>query len=108
MPRIEKMNTRKILEALQRGEIKLSDAEAQLKGYEDLGHSRIDLEREERNGIPEVIYGEGKTTKEIAQMLGSSPSTVESHRKAIAQRLQISGAELIRTAALHQHLQKIE
>ena len=54
------------------------------------------------------LIGEGKTTKEIAQMLGSSPSTVESHRKAIAQRLQISGAELIRAAALHQHLQKIE
>ena len=57
MPRIDKMNTRKILEALQKGEIKLSDAEAQLKGFEDLGHSRVDLEREERNGIPEVIYG---------------------------------------------------
>ena len=71
MPRIDKMNTRKILEALQRGEIKLSDAEAQLKGFEDLGHSRVDLERDERNGIPEVIYGGGKTPEQIIGIMAS-------------------------------------
>ena len=71
MPRIDKMNTRKILEALQRGEIKLSDAEAQLKGFVDLGHSRVDLEREERNGIPEVIYGGGKTPEQIIDIMVS-------------------------------------
>ena len=65
------MNTRKILEALQRGEIKLSDAEAQLKGFEDLGHSRVDLVREERNGIPEVIYGGGKTPEQIIGIMAS-------------------------------------
>ena len=65
------MNTRKILEALQRGEIKLSDAEAQLKGFEDLGHSRVDLVREERSGIPEVIYGGGKTPEQIIDIMVS-------------------------------------
>ncbi|MEC7287450.1 MAG: 1-(5-phosphoribosyl)-5-amino-4-imidazole-carboxylate carboxylase, partial [Verrucomicrobiota bacterium] len=65
------MNTRKILEALQRGEIKFSDAEAQLKGFEDLGHSRVDLEREERNGTPEVIYGGGKTPEQIIDIMVS-------------------------------------
>ena len=65
------MNTRKILKALQRGEIKLGDAEAQLKGFEDLGHSRVDLEREERNGIPEVIYGGGKTPEQIIDIIVS-------------------------------------
>ena len=55
-----------------------------------------------------TLIGKGKTTKEIAQLLGSAPSTVETHRKAIAQRLNLSGAELIRDAALHQHLQSIE
>ena len=71
MPRTDIMNTRKILEALQRGEIKLSDAEAQLKGFEDLGHSRVDLERDERNGIPEVIYGGGKTPEQIIGIMAS-------------------------------------
>ena len=76
------MNTRKILKALQRGEIKLSDAEAQLKGFEDLGHSRVDLEREERNGIPEVIYGGGKTPE---HRVGAD--AMGQHRKAAAEQL---------------------
>lgn len=46
------------------------------------------------------LIGEGKTTKEIATILDSAPSTVESHRKAIAQRLGLSGAELVREASL--------
>jgi NCAIR mutase (PurE)-related protein len=71
MHRTDKMNTRKILEALQKGEIKLSEAEAQLKGFEDLGHSRVDLEREERNGTPEVIYGGGKTAEQIIDIMVS-------------------------------------
>ena len=71
MPRIDNMNTRKILQALQRGEIELSDAEAQLKGFKDLGHSRVDLERDERNGIPEVIYGGGKTPEQIKSIMAS-------------------------------------
>ena len=71
MPLTDIMNTRKILQALQRGEIKLSDAEAQLRGFEDLGHSRVDLERDERNGIPEVIYGGGKTPEQIIGIMAS-------------------------------------
>ena len=71
MHRTDKMNTRKILEALQKGEIKLSEAEAQLQGFEDLGHSRVDLEREERNGTPEVIYGGGKTPAQIIDIMVS-------------------------------------
>ena len=55
-----------------------------------------------------ALIGEGKSNKEIAQQLGSAPSTVETHRKAIAQRLNLSGAELIRAAALNQQLQDID
>jgi len=55
-----------------------------------------------------ALMGEGKSNKEIAQQLGSAPSTVETHRKAIAQRLNLSGAELIRAAALNQQLQNTD
>jgi len=65
------MDTRKILEALQNGDIDLKDAEAQLKGFEDLGHSRIDLNREERNGTAEVIYGENKTPAQIKDIMAT-------------------------------------
>ena len=57
----------------------------------------------------EIFYliGEGKSNKQISKCLGCAPSTVETHRKAIAQRLNMSGAELIRAAALSQARQSI-
>ena len=54
------------------------------------------------------LIGKGKSNKEIAQHLGTSISTVETHRKAIAKHMQLSGAELIRAAALNQQLLNIE
>jgi len=46
------------------------------------------------------LIGQGLSNKQIAQALELSPATVETHRKAIAQRLGLSGAELVRQAAL--------
>jgi DNA-binding NarL/FixJ family response regulator len=39
--------------------------------------------------------------------LGSAHSTIETHRKAIAQKLNVSGAGLIRRAALARKIQNI-
>ena len=52
------------------------------------------------------LIGLGKTTKEIATVLGSSPSTIETHRKAISRNLRCSGSELISNAALIQNIEK--
>ena len=46
------------------------------------------------------LISAGKSTKEIAHILNSATSTIESHRKVIAQKLKLSGAELIREASL--------
>ena len=48
--------------------------------------------------------GRGLLNKEIAAALALSPSTVESYRKSIAAKLGISGAELVRLAALYRCL----
>ena len=55
-----------------------------------------------------ALIGEGKSNKEIAKELECASSTVETHRKAIAQHLNLSGAELIRAAALNKQLQNID
>lgn len=34
--------------------------------YEDIGYARVDHARAERQGFPEVIFGEGKTSQQIA------------------------------------------
>ena len=48
--------------------------------------------------------GEGMTTREIAQTLGITMHTVNSHRKAIVAKLGVVGAELVRLAALHNQI----
>tara|TARA_A100001015_G_scaffold321387_1_gene451865 strand:+ start:407 stop:1138 length:732 start_codon:yes stop_codon:yes gene_type:complete len=63
------MDVREILEALRKGELDLESAETQLKGFQDLGHSLVDLQREDRNGSPEVIYGQSKTPEQIIEIM---------------------------------------
>ena len=50
------------------------------------------------------LIGAGKSTKDIARILSSATSTIESHRKAIAQKLHLSGAELVREASLYRQI----
>jgi len=47
-----------------------------------------------------ALIGLGLSNKQIASRLALSVATVETHRKAIARRLGLSGAELVRSAAL--------
>lgn len=47
-----------------------------------------------------VLIGRGLQNKEIARTLGLEVNTVETHRKTIARRLEVSGAELVHLAAL--------
>ncbi len=64
------MNTediKNILEAFAGGSIETETAIEQLKGlpYEDVGYAKIDHGRAERQGFPEVIFGQGKTREQI-------------------------------------------
>ena len=64
------MNKQKILDILHNvREGKISPEDALLKirtdPFEDLGYAKPDHHRELRQGIPEIIYGEGKTAEQI-------------------------------------------
>jgi NCAIR mutase (PurE)-related protein len=65
------MNVQAILEAVQKGELDIQSAATQLKGFEDLGHSRVDTIRAERNGADEVIFGQGKAPEHLLEIVGS-------------------------------------
>jgi len=54
------------------------------------------------------LIGQGLTNKEIARATDLSLATVETHRKAIAQKLGVSGAELVRQASLRSRLEAVE
>lgn len=40
--------------------------DAQDPGFDELGFAKVDHDRERRQGMPEVIYGEGKSAEQIA------------------------------------------
>ena len=68
------MNIRKLEDLLKKvksGKTSLDEAISQLKSlpFEDLGFTRIDHHRSLRNGFPEVIWGEGKTSTQIVSIM---------------------------------------
>ncbi len=58
---------KEILKSHTDGEITVEEATKALKNlsYEDVGYARIDHARASRQGFPEVIFGEGKSTKQV-------------------------------------------
>jgi NCAIR mutase (PurE)-related protein len=59
---------RDVLEKLTRGELSLAEAEAQLRflAVEQVGDlAKLDLCRELRNGLPEIVIGDGKAPSDF-------------------------------------------
>lgn len=71
-----------LLADVERGERSVSDALAQLRSLpvEDLGFARVDSHRELRQGIPEAVLAQGKTTEQVVAiartLLASTSSPV--------------------------------
>ena len=68
------MNVQKLerlLKSVKEGKTPIDEALAQLRSlpFEDLGFTRIDHHRSLRKGFPEVIWGEGKTTRQIVSIM---------------------------------------
>jgi NCAIR mutase (PurE)-related protein len=61
-----------------------------MSGFEDLQFAKVDHSRLERRGFPEVVYAEGKTDQQVAQIL---LSLVKRNGVALATRASISQFE---------------
>ncbi|MGD9211659.1 MAG: nickel pincer cofactor biosynthesis protein LarB [Desulfobacteraceae bacterium] len=61
---------RELLESFSRNEVEIETVIEYLQAYapEDLGFAKLDHHRSLRTGYPEVIYGEGKTPSQIADI----------------------------------------
>lgn len=59
---------RQLLEGVQSGTVSVEEAIMKIKTqpFEDIDYAKIDLHRKNRQGAAEVIYGEGKTSEQIA------------------------------------------
>lgn len=60
-----------LLKKFKAGEVSLQEVKKHLKGFEELNHSKIDIQREKRTGFPEIVYGESKTAEQIIDILES-------------------------------------
>jgi pyridinium-3,5-biscarboxylic acid mononucleotide synthase len=62
---------RELLRSLQSGAVSVDEAVEALAylPYEDIGEARIDHHRSVRQGRPEVVFGEGKSPEQIAEIV---------------------------------------
>src|SRR6476660_7443013 len=63
-------------------------------GYVDLGFARVDTDRAERTGDPEVVYGEGKTPGQVVELLARL-HTAHPDRAVLATRLSETAIDAV-------------
>ena len=97
---IEKL--RQLLDAVQHGQTTVDDALVRLRllPYEDLGYAQLDLHRALRNGMPEVVFCQGKTNKQIVAIL---KRLWEHHDRVLGTRASSEMAEAIQKDILEAH-----
>jgi len=92
------LNLRQILEAVARREIDISEAEKLIKltAIEEVENlAKMDVSRELRRGVPEVVLAQGKTCEQLAKIVLRS---VTAHRKIIISRVGDDQEKAIRKA----------
>ena len=92
---MDQQELRKLLQQVSAGEVPVEEAALKLKTepFEELGFAKPDHHRGIRQGVPEVIYGAGKTTEQIIQIAGSLKA--HGQKTIIATRLEDNIAEEI-------------
>ena len=70
---MSQQDIRTILQAVRDRELSPDEAMTRLKlePFQDLGYAKVDHHRELRQGVPEVIYGGGKTPEQIIGIAGA-------------------------------------
>src|SRR6476659_3522311 len=93
---------RKLFEEVRKGKLTPDDAVDRLRHlpFEDLGFAKVDHHRALRNGMPEVIFGQGKTAAQMASIFsrlakhgGNILATRASEEQLAAVRKKVPKAE---------------
>ncbi len=94
------MEIDKLLEAIKLGKVTIEEAKQQIAEHintpqnrvEDLGFAQLDIDREQRTGFPEVVFGEGKTAEQIITIF---QSLIKHTERVIATRVDPEKANKI-------------
>ena len=73
-----------VLNQVKEGSLDVKEAKTLLSSFEDIGFAKVDHQREDRTGFPEVIYGEGKT---VEQMIDIIQSLKKNTKRVLATRI---------------------
>jgi NCAIR mutase (PurE)-related protein len=101
---------RELLTAMQKGTSSVDETLAALQRLpiEDLGFARLDVHRELRQGLPEVIYAEGKTPEQIAAIAARLVETTSA--PVLATRISDDAASVLTTEfpdAVHHRVARV-
>jgi NCAIR mutase (PurE)-related protein len=101
---MNKQETLHILQKIQSGILTPEEALSKLctEPFEDLGYAKLDHHRELRQGVPEVIYGAGKTPEQITGIITAMLD--KGQRLILITRLSPESAETVKkTVPLQYH-----
>jgi NCAIR mutase (PurE)-related protein len=112
MHAVNEADIRQLLEGVRSGALRPDDAVATLKRlpFADVGDALVDHHRSLRQGIPEAVYGPGKTSEQITRIVGellhhgtdpvlltrASPDQIDAAVAAHGPAVQLAGAALWR------------
>ncbi|MGY3718507.1 nickel pincer cofactor biosynthesis protein LarB [Sutcliffiella cohnii] len=84
-----------ILKEVQEGSITVEQAKEKLATFENLGFAKVDHHRKKRQGIPEVVFGEGKTAEQIISI---AKALREKNNQVLVTRISKDKADLVKAA----------
>ena len=69
---MDQAQLRSLLEQVQAGDVDVDAAMDRMRHlpFEDLGFAKLDHHRALRHGMPEVVFGKGKTPEQISEIAG--------------------------------------
>lgn len=92
---MDQIHLQQLLEDVRSGSVDVADALGRLRHmpFEDLGFAKVDHHRALRCGMPEVIFGKGKTPEQI---VGIASRLVERGGNVLITRAQPEAAEAVK------------
>jgi NCAIR mutase (PurE)-related protein len=94
---MNKQETLNLLKNISSGALSPEDALTKLctEPFEDLGFAKLDHHRELRQGVPEIIYGAGKTPEQVAGIV--SAMIGRGQKRVLVTRLSAESAEAVQS-----------
>src|SRR6266446_6747942 len=93
---MDEAQLRALMEQVREGSVDVDAALARLRHmpFEDLGFAKIDHHRALRHGMPEVIFGVGKTPEQVATI---AERLLEHAKNVLVTRADAATADFVRT-----------